>query len=316
MPVSVPVLSADAHIQQRPLSAKTRMMDVLRLFIERIPTPLGNFLADRLGDIVYMYAARSRRHAISNMAHVLGPGASRKELKRAVHGIFHNVMRNYFDLCRASNMKDSEIDRLVDFDEKGWERVVALQKEGRGVILATLHFGSFDIMTQVITRRGLPVSTIISRVKPAWLSDFISSLRGARGLELLLVDEEEGVGLNFGALKKSVNILRKGGMLGVASDRNLEAQGVTLRFFGKDTVVAPGVAKMALRTRAAIIPSICLRLPKNRYSLIFKDPIEPVGSSADDDAVKAILSSIFSCFEYYIRRYPEQWVLLQSVWRD
>src|SRR5439155_19284551 len=52
---SMPGLSAaDAHTEQhlRPLSAKTRMMGVLRLFIARIPTPLGNFLADRLGGIV------------------------------------------------------------------------------------------------------------------------------------------------------------------------------------------------------------------------------------------------------------------------
>src|SRR5437762_2593649 len=104
-----PALSVNKHIEQRPLSVKTRMMGLLRPFIARIPTPLGNFLSDRLGDIVYMYAVKSRRHAISNMSHVLGSGTSRKDLKKAVRGIFHNVMRNYFDLCRAPDMKDAQI---------------------------------------------------------------------------------------------------------------------------------------------------------------------------------------------------------------
>ncbi len=312
----MPALSTDAHTEQHSLSAKTRMMGVLRLFIARIPTPLGNFLADRLGDIAYICAVKSRRHAISNMAHVLRHGASRKELKKAVHGVFHNVSRNYFDLCRAPNMQDSEVDRLVDFDEKSWDYILKMQKEGRGVILVTAHFGSFDMMTQVIARRGVPVSSLIARVKPAWLSDFISNLRGARGMELLMVEEEEGGRLNLSTLKKSVTLLRNGGMLGVVTDRNMEPQGVTIRFFGKETVVASGVAKMALRTHAVIIPSICLRLPKNRYRLIFMEPIEPAGSSANDDIVKATMSHIFSCFEQYISRYPEQWVVLQSVWRD
>ena len=302
--------------KKRPLALKTRMMGVLRVFIARVPTPIGNYFADRLGDLVYVYARKSRRNAIRNMSHVLGPRAPKELLKRAVHGVFHNVMRNYFDLCRAPEMRDSDIDRQVDFDERGWRKVMDLQKSGRGVILVTAHFGSFDMMTQVIARRGLPLTALIARVKPAWLSDFISQLRGARGLELLYVDEEEGSGLNLAALKNAVGTLRRGGMLGVLVDRNLEQQGVTIQFFGQDTVVASGVAKMALRTRAVVVPSICLRLPRGRYKLIFSQPIEPSGSTNNEADVKALLTFIFSYFERYIRRYPEQWVLLQSVWHS
>jgi KDO2-lipid IV(A) lauroyltransferase len=172
------------------------------------------------------------------------------------------------------------------------------------------------MMTQVIARRGRPLTTLVARVKPAWLSDFITNLRGARGLGLLLVEEEEGSGLNIGALKGAISILRKGGMLGVLVDRNMETQGMPIRFFGRSTAVAPGVAKMAMRTRAVIVPSICLRLSRGRYSLTFAEPIEPKGSASNEKDVKALLTEIFSVFERYIGEYPEQWVLLQSEWHD
>ena len=64
-----------------------------------------------------------------------------------------------------------------------------------------------------------------------------------------MVDEEEGSGVNLGALKQSINLLKSGGVLGVVADRNLEQRGVKIKFFGHDTIVAAGVAKIALRTR-------------------------------------------------------------------
>jgi KDO2-lipid IV(A) lauroyltransferase len=290
-------------------------MGLLRLAITRVPPAIGNPAADRLGDIVYTFARKSRRNAIDNMRHVLGPDVDRKRHKQAVRGIFHNVMRNYYDLCRVPEMRDQRLDDLVEFDARGWERVVDLQRSRRGVILVTAHFGSFDVMTNFITLKGLPLTALIAQVKPAWLSDFITLLRGARGMNMVMVDEEEGSGLNLSALKQVITLLRAGGMIGVVADRNMEPYGVEIDFFGHRTLVAAGVAKLALRTRSVVVPAFCLRLPGNRYSLKFEEPFEPEGSASNEADVKAILSRIFGYFEQHIGRNPEQWVLLQPVWR-
>ncbi len=299
----------------RGVSIRTRLMGVLRIFIGRLPPSAGNFLADRVGDVVYHAARKSRRNAISNMRHVLGPNTPKPRLKKVVRGVFHNVMRNYYDLARAPDTSNEEIDRIVDFDWEGWKRVTDLQEKKVGVILVTAHFGSFDMMTQVINRRGLPLTVLIARIKPAWLSDFVTQLRGTRGLDLIEVEEEEQSKLNFGALKKCVSILRSGGMLGVVADRNIEPNGVHIKFFGYDTVVAAGVAKMAIRSKAVVFPSLCYRLPGNRYSLIFTEPIVPPNTGSADQDTRTLLTQIFSRFEHHIARNPEQWVILQPVWK-
>jgi lauroyl/myristoyl acyltransferase len=288
-------------------------MGVLRVFIGRIPPLIGNPIADRFGDLAYRVASRSRRAVISNMRHVMGP-VPRPVLKKTVRGVFRSLLRNYYDLCRAPDMTNAQIDRIVDFDMRGWERIVDLHNQKRGVVLVTGHFGAFDVITQVISRRGLPVTFLIAQFRPSWLSDFITDLRADRGLNLIPVDEVEGSGLNIGALKRSITLLRSGEILGVVADRNMEQRGVTIKFFGHDTVVAPGVAKMALRTRSVVVTGFCHRLPGNRYDLIFGEPIEPVGSASNEDDIRALLTQIFSRFEYHIKRNPEQWVLLQPVW--
>lgn len=288
------------------------MVRLARVLIARIPPAVGHPLAALLGEIVYRFARKSRRAVISNLGHVMGP-VSRRALKKAVRHVFHNVMRNYYELCRAPNLTDDNIDRMNDFDEKGWQRIVDLHNSGRGVLMASAHYGSFDMVTQVLARHGYPVTVLAAQIKPAWLSDFITDLRADRGLDLLMVDEAE-TGVNLTALKKSINILKNSGLLGVVVDRNLEPKGVTIKFFGHDTVVAAGVAKLALRTRSPIALGIARRLNSYRFSLTFEEPIEPVGSANNEEDVRALLQKVFSRIEYHISQNPEQWALMQPVW--
>lgn len=288
-------------------------MGVVRLVVGAMPPALGNKVADLAGDLAYLVAPRSRRAAISNLGHAMRP-VSRGDLKRAVYGAFRNTMRNYYDLCRAPNLSDDQIDASVDFDHEGWAHIVELHRQKRGVVLASAHFGAFDMLGQVIGRREVDLRIIIAQVKPAWLSDFISDLRVNRGVKSFLVDTEEGSGLNLAALKDSLKFLRGGGVLGVMADRNTEKEGTLISFFGEDALVASGAAKMAIRTKSAIVVCSCKRLPGNRYGVTFDAPIDPSGSASDPESVKALLRQIFARFEHHISRAPEQWVLLQPVW--
>ncbi len=306
----------DIEAATRPRRFRTRLMGVLRVFIAAMPPWLGHWVADRWGDLVMRFAHKSRRAAISNMRQVLGP-VPPAVLKKTVRGVFHNAMRSYYDLCRAPNLSDKQIDAMVDFDDAGWKRVLEIHGQGRGIILVSGHFGAFDEITQVVGRRGLPITILIAQIKPAWLSDFITSLRMDRGLRMVLVkEEEEGSGVNLSALKESIRILRRGEVLGVVADRNMEQRGVSIPFFGKEAVVAAGVAKMALRTKSVLVTSFCTRLPHNRYSVTFDEPIEPVGSASNEADIRNLLIQIFSLFERHIRRHPDQWILLQPVWKD
>jgi KDO2-lipid IV(A) lauroyltransferase len=304
--------SRDAFSRPRR-ALKTRLMKGARIFIARIPPALGHLIAAVLGELVYRVARKSRRAAISNIGHAMGP-VPRRELKKAVRHVFHNVMRNYYELCREPDMSDADIDHMIDFDQAGWQRIMEIHEQGRGVIMVSAHFGSFDMVTQVLARHGLPVTVLVAQIKPAWLSDFISDLRADRGLSLLMVDAEEGSGVNLSALKESIKLLRDGGAMGVLADRNMEQRGIKIKFFGHDTVVAAGVAKMALRTKSSVVVGIARRLNNYRFTLTFEEPIEPEGSASNEEDLRALLTKIFTKLEYHIAQNPEQWVLLQPVW--
>jgi phosphatidylinositol dimannoside acyltransferase len=314
----MPQSATNHDATDRPRGIRTRMMKVARIFIARIPPRLGHPLAALLGELVYYLAAKSRRAVMGNIRHALcftsGTTPPRRLLKKSVRHVFHNVMRNYYELCRAPEMTDADIDHMIDFDAQGWKRIEEIHGQGRGVLMVSAHFGSFDMVTQVLARHGLPATALVAQVKPAWLSDFITDLRADRGLELIMVDEEEGSGVNLGALKQSINLLRSGGLLGVVADRNLEQRGAKIKFFGYDTIVAAGVAKMAMRTKAAIIIGMARRLDNYRFSLTWDEPIEPEGSASNEEDVRVLLQKVFNRLQTHIGQNPEQWVLLSPVW--
>jgi KDO2-lipid IV(A) lauroyltransferase len=291
-------------------------MGVLRIFIARIPPVIGYKVADLMGDIGYYIAPRSRRAAISNMRHIMR-GASRKEVMRAARAVLRNVMRNYYDLSRAPDLSDEALDARVEFDHEGWQRVLEIQAQGKGVLLVSAHFGSFDIVSQVLDRRNANLAVLVAQVKPAWLSDWITEIRRARKLQMLMVDTEEkegSDGMNMAALLQGMRQLKSGGVLGVMADRNTESTGMPIRFYGHKTIVATGAAKLALRTKSPVVTGLCRRLPGNRFSISFGEPIIPQGSANNEDDLKALLTEIFGLFEKHFTPSPEQWVLLQPVW--
>jgi lauroyl/myristoyl acyltransferase len=287
-----------------------RLIQVVQWLVERLPVRAGNWLADRLGALAWLVAGRSRCAARSNMRHVLGPQAPERAVRRASRGVFRNAARNYYDLLRVGRLSDAQLDQMIYFDRASLSMVQQLAAEGKGLLLVSPHWGAFDLVTQVLARRGLSIMFLVARFRPAAIAEFLIDLRAARGSEMVLIDD------GLATLKKAMQALRNGRLVGLMPDRNMDRSGVMIPFFGDDTVVATGLAKMALRGHTAVVPGFCYRLKKNRYSVFFAPPIFPPSEGDDASKIETLTRAVFAVFEQQIGRYPEQWTLLQPVWPD
>ncbi|MGI8589322.1 MAG: lysophospholipid acyltransferase family protein [Chloroflexia bacterium] len=287
-----------------------RLLLITRWIVERLPVLVGNWLADRCGELAWAVSRRSRCAARSNMRHVLGPQAGERQIGRAVRRVFRYAARNYFDLLRVNRLSDEQLDKMVDFDEESLERVRLLAAEGKGVMLASAHWGAFDMVTQVLMRRGLSIMFLVARFRPPALAEFLTDMRAGRGAELVLIDD------GLVTLKRAMQALRGGRLVGIMPDRNVDRTGITIPFFGDDTVVGTGLAKMALRGHSPIVPGFCRRVARNHYRVYFTEPIYPPAEGDEDFKVREITRAVFAVIEQQIARSPEQWTLLQPVWPD
>ncbi|MGI8588880.1 MAG: lysophospholipid acyltransferase family protein [Chloroflexia bacterium] len=288
----------------------TRLLKLLQWLAAHVPIRLGNWIADRVGEVVSLVGRRSWCAVCSNMGHVLGPHVSERQVRRSARQVFRNSIRNYYDLLRVGRLSDEKLDQIVDFDRDSLAMVQQLAAEGKGILVVTPHWGAFDITSRVLVRHGLPISFLVARYRPAVVSEWLNRLRSQRGLEMIWIDE----GLT--SLKKTLQALRAGRLVGLLPDRNMDHTGITIPFFGDTTVVATGLAKMALRSHAPIVPGFCLRLKQNRYMVFFTQPIYPPREGDEPARIRAVTNAVFAAFEKQIGLYPDQWVLLQPVWPD
>ena len=109
-----------------------------------------------------------------------------------------------------------------------------------------------------------------------------------------------------------IQSLHRGEVVLFACDRDFAKDGLITNFFGEETTMPAGAVRIAMRTGAAIVPAFNLRRGDGRYDVYFEPAIEIVPGG--DEAVLSNIDRIVSVMEKYIRKCPEQWVVLSPIW--
>jgi KDO2-lipid IV(A) lauroyltransferase len=100
----------------------------------------------------------------------------------------------------------------------------------------------------------------------------------------------------------------------LAMDRDILGTGKDFEFFGSPARFPTGPVEIALRTGAPILPAFCIREANDRY-VAFGEPPLYLRRSKDPEAdVRDAMEAILRTFERYIRRYPDQWHVLEPIW--
>ena len=288
------------------------VLRVLRWLVSHLPVWAGRWLAMRAGDVAYYFAHRGRRAAISNMRHVLGPDASWSQVRRAAHKVFQNVGLDYYDMLRVSDLSDERLRREVIFDEVGFRPVRRYIEEHQAMIMVSAHYGSVDMAGRVLQAYGWKVAMLADQVGGSRLFQFTKWARERSGAEMLA--HEEGAGM----LRRVIQTLRAGRTVGMLVDRNAEVEehsGVRVPFFGQEIIMTTALARLALRTKAQIVPAFCYREGR-KYVIRIHPPIAPDATGEQERDVATLMRKVAAIYEQHIRRHPDQWLLLSPVWPD
>ena len=106
--------------------------------------------------------------------------------------------------------------------------------------------------------------------------------------------------------------LRAGGMLCLLADRDLTAGGVPVTFFGAEATMPAGPAALALRTGAALMP-VTLWYPGDGGTGLAG--AHPRRRSPHTD-VATMTQAMADAFAEGIAEHPEDWHMVQRLWRD
>ncbi len=273
----------------------------------RLPYPLQRLLYWPFGLLVFFIRPTTRRIAVANQRQVLGHlrgRASWPRLQWQALRVLVNVIRNYHALLRLLALRDDEIRALVDFE--GREHLDAALAQGRGAIILGAHLANYNILAPFASLLGLPVAAFVEPVQPPELFAFVSKVRSRTGLQLLLANRE--------GAQAAVRLLRANGVLLVAGDRYLGANGTPVEFFGRPAVLPHGTIVLALRSGTPLIPATLRGRRRGRLLVRLRPPLPLVDTGRMREDLQINMRLVARALEETIGGAPEQWIVLNPVW--
>lgn len=272
--------------------------------LARLPRRIGYLVAILVGDIIYLVSPSTRRAVAGNVRHVLAREVDDGEVRRVARGVLRTAAKNYLDLIRIPRLKPDQIKKQVIVH--GVHHLADAVASGKGVMLVTAHFGSFDMAVQQLAVHSVRTTILVEAIEPQRLLDHVVSLRRNKGLNIIPAKS--------GALQSMLQALRKGEVVALPCDRDVTGDAPTALFFGEETRLPDIAVRIALRTGATIIPVFNLRRDDGQYDVYIEPPIQVPSNGSS--AVAAYMNEVVSVMEKYIRSCPEQWAVLEPIWPE
>jgi lauroyl/myristoyl acyltransferase len=219
---------------------------------------------------------------------------------------FSEYGRYWVDGARLPYTSPAEVVARWRLEHGGEQVIRAAMAQGRGVIMALPHVGSWEWGGTWLAIEGMPMTAVVERVEPEPLFDWFVAQRAAMGLT--------AVPLGDGSSAVILRTLKAGGLVGLVSDRDLVGSGIEVEFFGERTTLPGGAATLALRTGAVLLPVIVYSGPGSWHTGAVHEPLDTARRGPLRADVQRLTQELATIFEQGIIRRPEQWHLFQPNW--
>ena len=271
----------------------------------RIPRGVARWIAGGIAWTVYAFLGRLRRVGERNLQLAL-PELSSRTRKKILRGVYRHLGWQLVEFCRMPRYTAKNIEGWIRTE--GLDHYLAAQARGKGVLILTGHLGAWELSSFYHSLMGHPMGMVIRRLDNRMLDEFVNSIRCLHGNYVLHKDD---------FARGLMTAMRKGESVGILMDTNMTPpQGVFARFFGVEACTASGLAHIALKTGAAVLPGFLLwEEADQQYVLHFGPELNFVCTGQAKEDVLPATQQCNDVLESWIRRYPEQWLWIHRRWK-
>ena len=274
-------------------------------FLGMLPRGLARGLGATIGEIAYLGLSRLRRVGMRNLE-LAFPQSSRSSREQILKQVYRNLGYLLAEFCLMRGYTRERANQWIRYE--GLENYLAARDRGKGVLVLTGHLGAWELSSFYHSLMGYPMGMIIRRLDNPLVDRFVNRIRCLYGNRVIHKDD---------FARGLIASMRAGETVGILMDTNMTPpQGVFVPFFGVEACTASGMARVAARTGAAVVPGFLLwEKSEQRYVLRFGEEL-PVVSTGDAEADALENTAAFTAvIESYIRRYPEQWLWMHRRWK-
>jgi KDO2-lipid IV(A) lauroyltransferase len=277
--------------------------------LQALPFALACRFADMAAWVIYRIDKRHRCVALENLRYAFPGEFSDTELDVLVRKVYRHFCLMLMEIVFLPRLvhNGNWRDYLHYRSEAEARQMVDLWITGRPVLMATGHFGNWEVSSYVLGLLGIEFCGIARPLDNPFLDAWLRRFREAQGQKMLA---------KKGDFDQIQVVLARGGVLGTLADQDAGQRGLYVTFFNRPASTHKAVALLALEHNVPIAVIAAARLERPvQYLALVEDVIYPEEYEGRTDAVKAITQRFTTALERMVRRFPEQYFWLHRRWK-
>ncbi len=270
-----------------------------------LPRPAARFVGVCFANLAFVLRAPLRRAAEYNLRLAL-PDWTDKQRKEAIRGMIRQVGWMAGEFSQFPKYTRENIGRVVTIE--GAENFEAARARGKGVLFLTGHMSAWELAPFAHALYGHPLHFLVRPVANGRVDSLINSYRCLSGNAPIEKNR---------AARAILKVLGDGGTVGILADHNtVLEEGVFVDFFGIPASTTSGLARIALRTDAAVVPGFLRWDEQSRkYRLGFAPAVELSRTDDEERDVVENTARFTKIIECFVRAHPDQWLWVHKRWK-
>ena len=302
-------MSTRAGSQPRPHGFRERLEFVALWLLVRaigaLPRGLARRVGAAIGAIAFRLLGRLRRVGVRNLT-LAYPEWKPEQRTAALALVYRNLGWLLAEFCLMPDYTSEVASRFIRYE--GLENYLAARERGKGVLVLTGHLGAWELSSFYHSLMGMPMGMVIRRLDNPLVDEFVNHIRCLHGNRVIHKDD---------FARGLIASMRAGETVGILMDTNMTPpQGVFVPFFGMQACTASGMARIAGKTGAAVVPGFLLwEENEQKYVLRFGQELEVKHTGDSETDAVTNTAAFTAAIEGTIRQYPDQWLWMHRRWK-
>jgi KDO2-lipid IV(A) lauroyltransferase len=269
-----------------------------------IPLGIRKVIFRALFRLFYHLSVKQRLIALSNLKRAY-PEKDMEEITEIAKGVYRHIAIVAAEFFELPSITKENLHEWVEFD--GLENFEKASEQKKGILSIVAHFGNWELMAVAVPLGARPMSIVYRPLDNPTLDNLTAWMRTKDGNTLI----PKG-----GSGRTITRLLGENRIIGILSDQNVDKyEGVFVDFFGRPACTAVGLAVLALRTSAPVLPAFMARMPDGKYRFIVQPAVEITRTDDYESDLQVNTQRFTKIVEDMVRQYPDQWFWIHQRWK-
>lgn len=267
-------------------------------------SPAASINAGRcLGRLAFKIDRKHRTIAVDNLSMALG--MEEEEAFPFTSLVFENLGQTFVEFMQPQRYGQRYV--LDRVHVEGLDNLIEARAKGKGVLILAAHIGNWELLGSALREHAGPVTVVYKKAKNPFITDFIRSTRKRRGIDTIP---------HRNSARKILALLKNNATVGILLDQHAtNKDAIKADFFGIPAATNYGLALIALKTGAPVVPASMVRDEKGAYRCVYEKAIDLEKGDDLQEDIKAATTRFNEILERLVRRYPEQWFWVHNRWK-